>query len=110
MPQTTPAPQINVSKIKAGGGIAGAIFTLLSVLIFLIGIPALRYFLPAAAILGLALALLMRLMRRETPGRPWILPVTTQPPAGSAIQPETTHRRPSGRLERRPLVSLPGCS
>jgi hypothetical protein len=73
MDQPVPAPQINVSSIKAGGGVAGAVFTLLSMLIFLIGIPALRYFLPAAIVLGLAVALVIHFIRHETPGKPWIL-------------------------------------
>jgi hypothetical protein len=38
MAQATQGPQINVSKIEAGGGIAGTIFTRASMLIFLIGI------------------------------------------------------------------------
>jgi hypothetical protein len=71
-------PQINVSRIPGGGGVAGALVAISSTLIFLIGIPALRYFLPAAIILGFGIALAIRLVRRvirrETPGSPWILP------------------------------------
>jgi hypothetical protein len=76
MSESTPAPQINVSKIKAGGGIAGTIFTLASMGIFLIGIPALRYFLPAAILLGLGVALTIHFIRHETPGKSWILSAT----------------------------------
>jgi hypothetical protein len=72
MNMSTPGPQINVSKIVAGGGFAGTIFTVLSVLIFLIGIPALRYFLPAAIVLGCGVALTIHFIRHETPGQPWI--------------------------------------
>lgn len=72
MDQPSPAPQINVSSIRAGGGIAGTIFTLASMLIFLIGIPALRYFLPAAIVLGLGVALVIHFIRHETPGKAWI--------------------------------------
>lgn len=68
----TPGPQINVSKIVAGGGTAGTIFTVLSTLIFLVGIPALRYFLPAAIVLGSGIALSIRFVRHETPGQSWI--------------------------------------
>lgn len=67
-------PQINVSKITGGGGIAGAMFAVISMLIFLIGIPALRYMLPAAAILGCGIALGLHFIRHDTPGAPWILP------------------------------------
>jgi hypothetical protein len=43
-------------------------------LIFLIGIPALRYFLPAAILLGLVVAVVIHFIRHETPGKSWILP------------------------------------
>jgi hypothetical protein len=76
MTQDTRGPQINVSSIKAGGGIAGTIFTLASMLIFLIGIPALRYFLPAAIVLGLIVAVVIHFIRHETPGKSWILAAT----------------------------------
>jgi hypothetical protein len=76
MAQAAQGPQINVSSIKAGGGIAGTIFTLASMLIFLVGIPALRYFLPAAIVLGLVMALIIHFVRHETPGKSWILPAT----------------------------------
>ena len=36
-------PQINSAKIPIGGGIAGAFCALASMVIFLIGIPVLRY-------------------------------------------------------------------
>lgn len=76
MNESTPSPQINVSKITAGGGIAGAIFTLASMLIFLIGIPALRLFLPAAIALGFGMALVIHFVRHDTPGKSWILAAT----------------------------------
>jgi hypothetical protein len=78
MPEGASVPQINVSRIPGGGGVAGALVAISSTLIFLIGIPALRYFLPAAIIFGFGIALVIRLVRRvirrETPGSPWILP------------------------------------
>jgi hypothetical protein len=76
MSESTPSPQINVSKITAGGGIAGTIFTLASMLIFLVGIPALRYFLPAAIFLGVGVALAIHFVRHETPGKSWIAVAT----------------------------------
>ena len=39
MSDSAPNPQINISKIPGGAGIAGALFALGSMLIFLIGIP-----------------------------------------------------------------------
>ena len=73
MNQESPNPQINVSKIPGGGGIAGALFAFGSMLIFLVGIPRLRLFLLAAIVLGCGVALILRFIRRETPGKPWIL-------------------------------------
>jgi multisubunit Na+/H+ antiporter MnhB subunit len=74
--------------MPGGGGIAGALFAISSVLIFLIGIPRLRFFFPAAIILGCGVALILRLVRRETPGKPWILSATqdavSAPPTAQA--------------------------
>ena len=97
MSQESPAPQINVSKIPGGGGFAGALFAIAGMLIFLVGIPRLRLFLIAATVLGCGVALILRQIRRETPGKPWIL-ADTQPadptaPARAAEQPPEDHRR-----------------
>jgi hypothetical protein len=70
------SPQINVSKIAVGGGIAGTIVTVCSTAIFLIGIPALRYMFPAAIVLGCGVALILHFIRHETPGASWILSAT----------------------------------
>ncbi len=72
MNESTPSPQINVSKIQSGGGIAGTLFAALSVLIFLVGIPAMRFFLPAAVVLGGGIAVVIHYIKHEPPGRPWI--------------------------------------
>lgn len=69
-------PEINVSKIPGGAGIAGAMFAVFSMLIFLIGIPRLRFFFAAAVILGCGVALVLHFIRHETTGAPWILPAT----------------------------------
>src|SRR5215469_5543104 len=71
-----PRPQINASKIVFGGGIAGLIFTVGSMLIFLAGLPVLRYMFPLAIVFGCAVALVLRFARHSTPGRPWLLPGT----------------------------------
>jgi hypothetical protein len=74
MQEATARPQINMSKITVGGGIAGAIFAVGSMVIFLTGIPVLRYLFPAAVVLGGGLALILHFMRHATPGASWILP------------------------------------
>ncbi len=44
MSEGAPTPQINVSKIPGGTGIAGALFAVGSMLIFLVGVPRIRFF------------------------------------------------------------------
>ena len=73
MNEDTSSPQINMSKIAVGGGIAGAIFVAGSMLIFLVGIPVIRYIFPVAIVLGCGVALVLHFMRHEAPGGPWIL-------------------------------------
>jgi hypothetical protein len=65
MREETSNPQINMSKLAVGGGIAGAIFAVGSMLIFLIGIPVLRYVFPAAIVLGCGVALILHFIRHE---------------------------------------------
>ena len=76
----TARPQINASKIVVGGGIAGGIFTIGSMLIFLTGLPILRYMFPAALVLGCVVALFRRLVRHKTPGAPWLLSAIEKAP------------------------------
>ena len=74
MRDEAPTPQINVSKIPGGAGIAGALFAVISMVIFLIGIPMLRFMFPAAIVLGCGIALIRHFVRHETTGASWILP------------------------------------
>ena len=69
-------PQINMSKIPVGGGVAGLFFAAVTVLIFLIGVPVIRYMFPAALLLGGAVSLMIHFGRHKTPGLPWIRPAT----------------------------------
>jgi hypothetical protein len=68
MKEGAAGPQINMSKIRVGGGIAGAIFTVSSMLIFLIGIPEIRYLFPAAIVFGCGVALILHFIRHKPPG------------------------------------------
>jgi hypothetical protein len=76
MRDDTSTPQINIAKIPVGGGIAGAIFAVGSMVIFLVGIPMLRVVFPAAIVLGCGVALVLHFIRHETPGASWILSAT----------------------------------
>ena len=63
MTEDAPRPQINSAKIVVGGGIAGAIFTVGSMAIFLTGLPILWYLFPAAIVLGCGVALILHFAR-----------------------------------------------
>ena len=53
-----------MSKLPVGAGFAGVIFTVGSMVIFLIGLPTLWYFLAGAIALGVGVAATLRLTRR----------------------------------------------
>jgi hypothetical protein len=92
MSEGAPNPQINVSKIPGGTGIAGALFAIGSMSIFLFGVPRIRYFFIAAIILGCGIAIVMRFVRRETPGKPWLLPATQNADrTTSPVQPDRSN-------------------
>jgi sugar phosphate permease len=101
MEDDTRSPQINVSKLAVGGGFVGLIFAIGSMAIFFIGIPLLRYMFPAAAVLGCAVALILRFVRHETPGAPWLRSATENPTEVSVKPAERTQGR------ERSLLALP---
>jgi hypothetical protein len=57
-------PGISVHHIEVGDGIAGALVVVVSMIIFLVGVPALWTFLGGAVVLGLAVAGSIRLIHR----------------------------------------------
>jgi cytosine/uracil/thiamine/allantoin permease len=59
-----PHPDINISKISFGG-VAGLIFTLVMVMIFLVGLEEARWFLAVSIPLGLVVALILRWTARD---------------------------------------------
>jgi hypothetical protein len=71
-----PSPEINMAKIPGGAGVAGAIFAVGSMVVFLIGIPALRCIFPCAIALGCGIAIVFHFIRREATGAAWIAPAT----------------------------------
>ena len=93
------SPQINSAKLRVGRGIAGAIITIGSVLIFLTGIPVLRYLFPVAIVVGCGVALLLHFIRYKNPGAPWLLSAT-QKETGTLAKPKG-----NGNLERYTKVS-----
>ncbi len=59
-----PHPGITMHKIPVGAGFAGLVFTIGSMAIFLIGLPALWYFVAGAVALGIGVAIVLRLTAR----------------------------------------------
>jgi len=57
-------PGITMHKLPVGAGFAGLIFTVGSMAIFLIGLPALWCFLAGAVALGVGVATVLRLSAR----------------------------------------------
>jgi hypothetical protein len=55
-------PGITMHKIPVGGGVAGLIFTIGSIAIFLAGLPAFWYVLVLAVALGIGIAIVLRLV------------------------------------------------
>jgi len=105
MRDDAPTPQINISKIPGGTGIAGALFANGSMLIFLFGVPRIRYFFIGAIVVGCGIALILRFVRRETPGKPWILPANEDVGrSASPVQPARSSDRPEDL--RRKLQAL----
>ena len=76
MKEDTPNPQINASRIPVGGGIAGAFCAAASMVIFLVGIPMLRYLSPASVVFGCGVAIILHFIRHKATGAPWILAAT----------------------------------
>ena len=57
-------PAIRIDKIPVGAGVAGLIFAIGSLAIFLVGLPILWYFLAGAIALGLGFAAVMHFGER----------------------------------------------
>ena len=62
-------PGINMHKVPVGGGFVGILFAIGSATIFIIGFPALWYFVAFSAGLGVAIALIIRVIHQRTTDR-----------------------------------------
>jgi hypothetical protein len=58
-------PGITMHKLSFGGGLMGLVFAVGSALIFLLGFPALWYFVALAGALGVAIAALLRFLHQD---------------------------------------------
>ena len=59
-------PGISMHKIPVGAGIAGLVFAVGSMLIFLVGLPVLWYFFLPAVVLGVGIGIALRLTDRSS--------------------------------------------
>ena len=60
-------PGITMHRIAVGGSIMGAVFALGTVLIFVIGLPASRWFLLGSALLGTGVAAVLYFWHKNNP-------------------------------------------
>ena len=65
-------PQINSAKIPVAGNIAGVMLVLGAIGICFTGIPLVRILLPAAAVVGVVVALVLHFAKHKTLGAAWI--------------------------------------
>lgn len=73
-------PGITMHKISFGGGFIGLLFAIGSALIFVLGFPTLWYFVAFATVLGVAVAIALRMFHRMRPdqNRPLSILAATQ--------------------------------
>ena len=57
-------PGISIHNIQVGGGIVGFVFAFGSILVFLLGVPALRWFCMGSIALGLGVAVALPLFHK----------------------------------------------
>lgn len=60
-------PGISIHKIPVAGGAAGLLFVVGSMLVFLLGVPMLRWFFGGAIVFGLAASFALRLAPKRFP-------------------------------------------
>jgi hypothetical protein len=68
--ENNPQPLINMSNIQVGGGIIGLVFSIGTILIFLTGIPSLRWFPVGAVAMGSVISFGLKLFHERKPARP----------------------------------------
>jgi len=66
----SPHPGISMHHLPVGAGVAGFIFVAGTVLVFLLGIPSLRWFLAGSIAVGLAVAVALYLIHKYLPSHP----------------------------------------
>jgi predicted lipid-binding transport protein (Tim44 family) len=62
--------EINMSQIRVGGGVIGLIFAAGTAYIFFVGVPAVRWFLAGAGVVGVLISAALRVFHQYRPSRP----------------------------------------
>jgi len=94
-------PGITMHKLTVGGEFAGLLFAVGTVLIFVFGLPALWYFVAFSIAVGVAVAILLRVINtrgedRRKPLSILIVPQAKREPAAKAnSQPRLLHTSPA---------------
>ena len=70
-------PGINMHKLPVGSGFIGLLFAVGIVIIFVLGFPTLWYFVAFSAGLGIAIALIIRIVHQRTADRSKPLSILT---------------------------------
>jgi hypothetical protein len=73
-------PGITMHKLSFGGGFVGLIFALGSALIFVLGFPTLWYFVVFALVLGVGIAIVLRIVSGSRSERSKPLSILSAPP------------------------------
>jgi hypothetical protein len=90
-------PGITMHKLSFGGGFMGLLFTLGSVLIFVLGLPALWYFVACAFVLGVGFAIVLRVVSSNRSER-------NKPPSILAASQKTESPAPPSRERSQNLL------
>jgi len=63
-------PEINMSRIQVGGGMAGLLFAIGTALIFTVGLPVVRNFLAGSLAAGCVISIALHFFHKYRPARP----------------------------------------
>ena len=98
-------PGISMHKLPVGGGFVGLLFTVGTAVIFILGFPTLWYFVAFSAGVGVAIALVIRVVHQRTSDRSKPLSIlsaeTAKPHSG--VQRQKWHRM----FQTQPQLSHP---
>jgi hypothetical protein len=89
---------ITMHKMSFGGGFVGFLFAIGSALIFVLGFPTLWYFVAFAAVLGVGIAIALRMFHRIRPDRHNPLSILATPPTDAPKSCDSINLRKSFRI------------